>query len=255
MVLAEFDFKYDSPIVCTAIHNGHDLSESVKRNMAISEQTQFYEEDPFTEKFTAICNNRIIVNTSRFEVDLNRSREKSVYLKPKDAWGLSLWKSHTSKEVLKESYRKYEGFYRIVKHHFLEMEKRFGKFFVYDIHSYNHRRNGIKAPADNPSKNPEIILGTNNMPETWIPLVYEIQHKLQKFDYFDRNLDVRINVKFAGGHFSRWIHRNFPDSACCLAIEFKKIFMDEWTGELDKEKFDLLKEALAFTLPEIVKNL
>ncbi len=254
-MLAKFDFKYDSPIVCTAIHNGHELSEKVKQNLAISEQTQFYEEDPFTEKFTKICNNRIIVNTSRFEVDLNRAREKSVYLKLKDAWGLSVWKSHPTKEVLKESYRKYEGFYRIVKHHFTEMEKRFGKFFVYDIHSYNHRRNGIKAPIDNPSKNPEIILGTNNMPEKWMPLVYEIQHNLQKFDFFDRNLDVRINIKFAGGHFSRWIHRNFPDSACCLAIEFKKIFMNEWTGEVEKEKFDLLKEALSSTLPEIIENL
>ena len=138
---------------------------------------------------------------------------------------------------------------------FSSMEKKFGKFFVYDIHSYNHRRNGLKVPADDPSKNPEIILGTNNMPEKWIPLVYEIQHKLQKFDFFDRNLDVRINVKFAGGHFSRWIHRNFPDSACCLAIEFKKIFMDEWTGELDELKLNKLKDALASTLPEILANI
>jgi N-formylglutamate amidohydrolase len=254
-MLAEFDFKYDYPIVCTAIHNGHELSEAVKKNLTISEQTQFYEEDPFTEKFTAICNNRIIVDTSRFEVDLNRSREKSVYLKPKDSWGLSVRKNPPSKEVLMESYRKYEGFYRIVKLHFLEMEKKFGTFFVYDIHSYNHRRNGIKAPADNPSKNPEIILGTNNMPKKWIPLVYEIQHNLQKFDFFNRNLDVRINIKFAGGHFSRWIHKNFPDSACCLAIEFKKMFMDEWTGELDELKLNELKEALASTLPKIVESL
>jgi len=254
-MLAEFNFKYDTPIVCTAIHNGHELSETVRKNLAISEQTKFYEEDPFTEKFTDICNNRIIVNTSRFEVDLNRSREKRVYLKPKDSWGLSVRKNPPSKEIIEESYRKYEGFYRIVKHHFLEMEKKFGKFFVYDIHSYNHRRNGIKAPVDNPSKNPEIILGTNNMSEKWIPLVYEIQHNLQKFDFFNRNLDVRINVKFAGGHFSRWIHRNFPDSACCIAIEFKKIFMDEWTGELDELKLNELKEALASTLLKIVESL
>jgi len=33
-MLAEFDFKYDEPIICTAIHNGHELSEKVKENIS-----------------------------------------------------------------------------------------------------------------------------------------------------------------------------------------------------------------------------
>lgn len=254
-MLAKFDFKYDLPIVCAAIHNGHELSEKVKQNLTISEQTQYYEEDPYTNKFTDICNNRIIVYTSRFEVDLNRSEEKSVYIQPKDAWGLNLWKNPPSKKMLEEFYEKYRNFYKNVKMHFAEMKNRFGKFFVFDIHSYNHRRNGIKAPAGDPSKNPEIILGTNNMPKRWRSLVYEVQHDLQKYDFYNRNLDVRINVKFAGGYFSRWIHRNFPNSACCLAVEFKKIFMNEWTVELDELKLNKLRDALASTLPDVLANI
>ena len=37
--------------------------------------------------------NRIIVNRSRFEVDINRPRDKAVYITPEDAWGLHIWKN------------------------------------------------------------------------------------------------------------------------------------------------------------------
>ena len=48
-----------------------------------------------------------------------------------------------------------------------------------------------------------------------------------------RRLDVRENIKFRGGAFTRWVHETFPETGCSLAIEFKKFFMDEWTGELN----------------------
>ena len=93
------------------------------------------------------------------------------------------------------------------------------------------------------------------MSPKWMPLVYDVQENLRNFDFFGKKLDVRIDVKFTGGNFSRWIHRNFPDSACCIAIEFKKIFMNEWTGELFPDKIIGLKKALQTTLPVIKKNL
>ena len=46
-------------------------------------------------------------------------------------------------------------------------------------------------------------------------------------------LDVRVNVRFRGGFLCRWIVEHYPDTACPLAIEFKKVFMDEWTGQWD----------------------
>ncbi len=50
-MLADFNFSYDSPIVCTAIHNGHEVSEEVFNNLALSEETRLREEDPFTDRF------------------------------------------------------------------------------------------------------------------------------------------------------------------------------------------------------------
>lgn len=245
--LAEFDFKYKSPIVCTAIHNGHDVSPEVLKNLVVYEDIRLMEEDPYTERFTKFSSNTIIAGTSRFEVDLNRSIEKCIYMKPEDSWDIHTRKESPSDLIISQSLEKYHEFYDSAKNHFTQLEKIFGNFFVYDIHSYNHHRKGSQAKFDDPKLNPEIIIGTNNMPQKWFPLVDKIHNKLTSFDYFGRPLDVGINVKFSGGHFSRWIHKNFPNSACCIAIEFKKIWMNEWTGDIYEDKLNKLIEALNST--------
>ena len=53
---------------------------------------------------------------------------------------------------------------------------------------------------------------------------------LRAFDFMGRKLDVRENVKFKGGNQVKWLHENFAENGCGLAIEFKKFWMDEWTG-------------------------
>ena len=47
-------------------------------------------------------------------------------------------------------------------------------------------------------------------------------------------LDVRENVAFQGrGQLARFVHERYPVTGCSLAVEFKKFYMDEWTGEPD----------------------
>ncbi|RLC49779.1 MAG: N-formylglutamate amidohydrolase [Candidatus Cloacimonadota bacterium] len=253
--IAEFIFDFEKPIVCTAIHNGHFVSEKIKKKLAISEETQLREEDPFTEIFADSCGNKIIGRISRFEIDLNRSRAEAIYLKPADAWNLKVRKKPLTKSEIETSLKKYDLFYTETKKYLQKMKEKFGTFFVYDIHSYNYLRNGENAAPADPKQNPDIILGTNNMPEKWLPLILQIQQDLKNYDFYGKQLDVRINVKFSGGNFSRWIHRNFPNSACCVAIEFKKIFMNEWSGELYEEKILKLREALQSTFRNIEKKL
>ena len=45
-------------------------------------------------------------------------------------------------------------------------------------------------------------------------------------------LDARENVVFEGRSLAWWVHDRYPRVGCVLALEFKKTFMDEWTGEL-----------------------
>jgi hypothetical protein len=57
-------------------------------------------------------------------------------------------------------------------------------------------------------------------------------------------LDVRENVRFQGGHLSRWVATHYPTTACVLAVELKKTFMDEWTGTPNAEHIAQLAGAL-----------
>jgi hypothetical protein len=71
-----------------------------------------------------------------------------------------------------------------------------------------------------------------------------------------RPLDVRENVAFAGkGEQTRFIHEHFPKTGCAIAVEFKKIFMDEWTGAPGLEAIADLRSAVATSLPVLQTSL
>jgi hypothetical protein len=91
--------------------------------------------------------------------------------------------------------------------------------------------------------------------DNWAPLVDRFIDDLSRFDYRGRQLDVRENIRFRGGHFPGWIHKNFPNSGCALAIEVKKFFMDEWTGKPNENELNLIKEALSSTIPGVLEEL
>ena len=244
------------PLVAAAIHNGHGLRKEVEDLMALTHEERLREEDPFTEEWTKIGDTRIVGIQSRFEVDLNRPREKAVYRKPEDAWGLNVWKSEPSDEFVSRSLAAYDAFYSTVQLIFKKLEKQFGRFVIFDLHSYNHLREGPGKPPADPETNPEVNIGTGTLDRAkWAPLVDRFIFDLSAYNYNSRNLDVRENVKFQGGNFSRWIHQTFPDSACSLSIEFKKFFMNEWTGKPDIHQLKEIYRALQSTIPGVLEEL
>jgi hypothetical protein len=246
----------NGPVLAVAIHNGHELREEVADIMALDDAARFREEDPYTGAWTTIVSNRITVYRSRFEVDLNRARDKAVYLKPEDAWGLTVWKSHPSRGLVDRSLARYDGFYAQLHRLCSRMEKEHGCFVVLDLHSYNHRRQGPEGMPADYDGNPEINIGTGTMSrEQWASLVDRFIEDLRGFDFLGRHLDVRENVKFFGGQLPRYIHEHFPKSGCALAVEVKKIFMDEWSGTVDGIQAKEIREALRGTIPGILDEL
>ena len=245
------------PIVATAIHHGHRVRQELVSLMAIDDNQRLREEDPFTGALTDITDNKITVFTSRFEVDLNRTRESAVYRVPADAWGLQVWKVPPPDEIVSRSLQKYDSFYSEVDKMCSRLERTFGHFVVLDLHAYNHRRQGPDAAPDEPECNPEVNVGTGTMtkPDLWLDLVDRFISDLRAFDYFGRSLDVRENVKFRGGNLAKYIHKTFPESGCVLSIEFKKFFMDEWTGLVDGKQLKTMRKALQSTLPGIMMEL
>ena len=244
------------PLLACASHNGHILSEIFAQRIAISDAEQLREEDPFTGMWTGISGNRIIAHYSRFEFDLNRPPERAVYLKPSDAWGLMVWKSKPTAKMLSESLQTYAEIYHDFHLAITDLVNRFGGLVIYDLHSYNHRRHGPDAQPEDPAQNPEINIGTGTMDrDYWGGLVDRFISDLRQYDFLDRHLDVRENIKFKGGYFPRWIHENFDTKVCCLSIEVKKFFMDEWTGDPNHSIINDLKHALESTVPGVLEEL
>ena len=225
----------DDPVVATAIHAGHSLRPEVLELTKLSEAHRLREEDPFTDQWVGVAKNSIAVDVSRFEVDLNRPREKAVYVRPEDAWGIDLWKSEPSSDMVERSLEVYDRFYAELAALCDGVIDAYGYVVVLDLHSYNHRRKGADASVDDPELNPEINLGTESIATSWSPVVAAFTKTMSELPFYDDTLDVRTNVKFKGGHMSRWLNARYQDKGCSIAVEMKKIFMDEWSGALDEE--------------------
>ncbi len=246
----------NNQIIAAAIHDGHKVRKEVSEKLAITDEARLREEDPFTAIWTEVAETRIIGLHSRFEVDLNRPREKAVYIKPEDAWGLQVWNNPPDIELIHRSLEAYDAFYADVHSLLKKVVEHAGHFVLLDIHSYNHRRNGPNVKPADVELNPEINIGTGTgMHRMWNPLIRRFIDDFQKFDFLGRHLDVRENIRFQGGYFSRWIHQSFPKTGCAIAIEFKKIFMDEWTGRPDNIIINAMYQALQSTIEGINSEL
>ncbi len=230
----------DDPILATAIHAGHELRGEAKELTALPDADRLREEDPFTDRWVSIAANSIVVSRSRFEVDLNRPRERAIYREPADAWGLNLWSTALSDEFIHGSLDLYDQFLMELGELCDELVATHGRFVVLDLHSFNHRRLGPGQPVNDPEVNPEINLGTESVPPAGRDVVEAFAEALRAHPFDHGHLDVRENVNFKGGHMARWINKHYPDTGCSIAVEVKKIYMDEWTGEPDENIIDLV---------------
>ena len=243
--------KDAGPIVASAIHDGHTTRDSLAPLFALNDAERLREEDPFTARWARVVPNHIVGSNSRFEADLNRSREKAVYLKPEDAWGLQVWKAELPDSEAQESYKAYDKFYEETGKFFDKLFEEYDEIVLFDIHTYNHKRDGIDTEA-NAAENPEVNLGTRNMnTEKWAPLVNLVIDNLRDFDFLGRKLDVRENVKFKGGYFGQWLHERYGDKICTLSIEYKKFFMEEWTGEPDHKAVAAIEDMIGNCLAPV----
>jgi len=237
-------------ILALAIHNGHEMHPELLKVCGITEADRLREEDPYTDAFTEPFPNKIVVYTSRFTVDLNRNRDKAVYLTPDDCWGLNARTTRLSDDLITELNHDYGQWYSLLTFTIQRLLAKHDFITVLDLHSYNHRRQGPNATPDAQINNPDIILGRNNMPVAYYPWVDNLCMELNNKTIMNHTLDTRIDVKFTGGNLSRWLHHTFPGKVRCVAVEFKKIFMDEWSGSLDKE----FQNELSRTFHQVVCN-
>ncbi len=227
----------EGPVAAAAIHDGHGLRPEVAAAMALSEADRLREEDPFTGQAIAGVPTHIIAHRSRFEADLNREAATAVYRTPEQSWGLKVWNGEIDNAIAERSLDYHRRFYAAVAALLDDVAGDHPQFVLLDVHSYNHRRDGLDAPPADPEKTPEINIGTFSMPrEQWAWLLEPLMDAMRAYDFGGRHLDVRENIAFQGkGELTRFVHQRYPGQACAIAIEFKKFYMDEWTGEPDRD--------------------
>jgi N-formylglutamate amidohydrolase len=216
----------------------------VADRIVVDDDTRRREEDPHTDRLIPRQAGSVVVHRSRFEVDLNRPRESAVYETPDDAWGLTVWREPLQRREVEQSIDEYDDFYRRMAVVLDEAAGR-GHFVLLDLHSYNHRRQGPLQPPDDLANNPVVNVGTRWVDQDrWGETAAVVMDELRSHTLGGVPLDVRENVKFKGGNLTRWVNERYAGRGFALALEFKKVFMDEWTGEVDTAQLEALGSAL-----------
>ena len=216
--------------------------------MCLSEADRRREEDPFTGEAVRGVPQYVIAHRSRFEFDLNRDTDNAVYRTPEQSWGLQVWKSDVLDDSLaRGSLDLHAEYYRMLGSLLDGVAMRHERFLVIDVHSYNHRRAGPDADPTPQDKAPDINIGTFSMPrQQWAWLVDPLMEAMAEFDFNGRRLDVRENIAFQGkGEQTRFVHERYPGRGCAIAFEFKKFFMDEWTGKPDPQAVKAMRDFIA----------
>ena len=249
-----FSFDADpSPLVAVAVHSGHELRPEVADLIVLDDATRRREEDPGTDRLTSIASTRVTVDRSRFEVDLNRPRDRAVYARPEDAWGLQVWRGSLPADLVAASLEIYDAFYAALAAH-LDVVAAGGRFVVLDLHSYNHRRGGHRRRARTGGRQPRgerrYRLGRSSSVGGAHRSLHHATSRSKRSTGTD-SMSVRTSGSVAATS-RRGSTSRYPDRGCALAIELKKTFMDEWTGEIDDAHLEALRCALAATTPGLL---
>ncbi len=240
MLPYEFVGDWSGQLVTISVHAGHDLRPEVADLMILDESKRRREEDPCTDAIGSLMPARLLVHRSRFEADLNRSRDMAIYAGPEFCWGFDVWNTGgLPADVAARSLEYWDAFYADLAVRLDELAAR-GPFVILDVHSYNHRRPGPDNPDEPWENNPELDLGTGKVDREQFTPVIDVLRDVMTAQGFD----VRDEIKFFPKQLSNWVHHRYPGVGCVMTLEFKKTFMDEWTGIPKPGRLDELAHAL-----------
>lgn len=237
----------DGPVLATAVHAGHQIRRELLPLLAADEDKRRRDEDPLTDLLAAVAESCVLVRQSRFEVDLNRPRARALTLDPEETWGIRFWQERPPTAVLERSLALHDAFYARMAAVLNQLLASNDCVLVLDVHSYNHRRGGPDSEPAAAAENPTIDLGITEINlQRWRPLVQQFAAALRQQPLGSARTDVRFNVRYPdGGYFPKWINAHYEDRLCVLTLEYKKMFMDEWSGIVDLHLLEQLRVGLS----------
>jgi N-formylglutamate amidohydrolase len=239
--LGSCEFHFESPALFAGVsmHSGHRVRDEILDILAVSEVDRLREEDPYMDRFISDFPIRIYGRDSRFEYDLNRNPYRAVYDFNIPKWGLNIWKREVTKEEHDISISKHREFHELLElvSRYMLRQNRYALLF--DLHAYCYQRETRQPWFED--ERPEINIGTGAVNrEVFEPAINCFKSNLRRTKINDHHLRISENEIFFGGYLSRHLSRLYHDRLLVLALEYKKIFMDEWTGELYQEVMEKL---------------
>lgn len=235
------------PVMTTAVHAGHVIRDELKPFLNPDAGIYRREEDPLTDIWASLGDQVFWPYNSRFEVDLNRPRERALSARAEDTWGLPIWKKPPPADAIERSLVQHDEFYELMTRWLQALINTHGKVLLIDIHSYNHRRHGRDEAPSSAQDNPDIDLGFTTFDHARFgDLAARFQGALASHKTGGKFFDVRENVRYPdGGHWPEWVYARFPEHICTITVEYKKMYMDEWTGTADLNRVEDIRAGLA----------
>ncbi len=250
---AEFHFLQPSFYAGVAMHAGNRVRSSLDHVMSATEQERFREEDPYTERFMKELPIQIIARDSRFEYDLNREANRAIYGHDRKMWGIQVWKKELNEEERNLSMAKHREFHDFMDT-VVEYLLRQGKYAVlFDMHSFCYQRKEIIPWSQDPG--PEINIGSKAVNRVVFGRVIEdFKQSLSGLSIDGYPIRIAENEVFGGGYLARRLSKTYSGRLLVLAMEYKKIFMDEVTGEVYDEKLEVLIEHFKRAVEVLVQS-
>ena len=245
-------FAFDRPAFAAAVtlHASSRVREHLRPIFKLTPVERRREEDPFTDRFLADFPVRIGARDSRYEYDLNRDLHRAIY---DTAWGKTVWERPLTAEEKEPSLEKHAEFHRLMEIVAASLIREEGFGIVFDLHSFNYRRE--KDPEEVGRNKPDINLGTAAADRQAFGRVIEnLLQRLEGITVGGRKLRIAENEIFRGGYLTRNLSARFPGRILVVAVEFKKIFMDERTGRLNKDILEELTHKFSRAATATVKS-
>ncbi len=253
--LGSASFRFLEPAVYAglAIHAGSRVRENLREVMDVNREDRYREEDPFTERFIRDFPIQVVALDSRFEYDLNRPEERAIYPASELTWGLKVWTRPLTDEERAETLAKYREYHTLIDivTEYLLRKNRYA--VIFDCHSYNYQRDARIPWYD--SDKPVINLGTEAVNrEIFGGVIDTFLAQMKTLAVDGRHITAGENVVFRGGYVSRRLSQAHYDNLLVLAIEFRKIFMDEWSGELYDDRLEQISSHFSTVAQKIVAH-
>jgi N-formylglutamate amidohydrolase len=237
---AEFHFREPARYLGVALHAGSRVRPALSGVMAVTEQERLREEDPDTDLFIREFPLQLIARDSRFEYDLNWEPEKSIYAAGEKKWGLQVWNRELTAMEKEESHAKYREFHAILDMVLEAMLRQGAPVILFDMHSFCYLREGPVNWFED--QKPEINLGTRHINRRHFTLLVDtFLEGVSGMHINGHPLRAGENELFSGGYLTRKYAGRFNREVLVMAIEYKKIFMNERTAVMDRDRFTILK--------------